>query len=158
MSNATVFFLASALVVLTGSGFTSQQFAGTAYAQWHSQNNAEARARKNKAQKALLQAMELNARVEMMIKQGIDERDKMEGWLDQSYGFLAVAINEMEGVNRMAKFKDPMVERGIKDMYNDGKPETMKARGSIAVGAFDDALEHLAKAKLVHQRFLIVTY
>ncbi len=158
MSNATVFLLTLAMFAVVGGGLPRHEFAGTAYAQWHNQNSGEARVRKNKAQKALLQAMELNARVEVLIKQGSDDVAQMNRLLDQSYSLQAVAINAMEGVNRMAKFKDPLLERGISDMYGTGKPATLRARSDISAGAFDSALEDLAKAKVAHQRFLIVTY
>jgi hypothetical protein len=150
--------LVISVVAVTLAASLLIQFKTTADAQLRSLNNGETRIRKNKAQKALLQAMELNARAEAMIKQGVNEPDKMMQFLDQSYSLQAVAIGEMEGVNRVSKFKDPTVAKSIQDMYDNGKPETMKARGSISVGAFDVALEHLARAKLTHQRFLIITY
>jgi hypothetical protein len=116
------------------------------------------RLRKARARDALLNAMRLNAAVEVMLRQGSDNTGKMLKMLSESYGWQVKSIGQIEGVVREASFKDPTMERGIKDMYDIGKPCTQGAEGDIKNGDYDHALGLLAQAKLAHQRFLVLTY
>lgn len=116
------------------------------------------RIRKSKARDALLKAMTLNAQVEIMLNQGSDQVDKMVDMLSQSYGYQVTAIAQLEGVVREASFKDPMMEQGILDMYEHGKPATMMAQSQIKSGDYGSALGSLAGAKLSHQKFMILLY
>ena len=116
------------------------------------------RLRKSRARDALMNAMRLNASVEVMLRQGSEDTGKMIKMLSESYGWQVKSITQIEGVVREASFKDPTMERGIKDMYDIGKPCTQAAEGDIKNGDFDHALGLLAQAKLAHQRFLILTY
>lgn len=114
--------------------------------------------RKKKSREALSKAMELNAKVEMMIAQGSDNAALMIQMLSQSYGFQITAIGQMEGLEREACFKDAAIEHGIKDMYEIGKPRTQHASSLITAGDFNGALESLAIAKQTHRHFSILLY
>ena len=118
------------------------------------------RLRKQKSQTALYKAMELNAKVVMMLQQGSDQYERMVKMLSESYGFQVVSIGQMEGLVRESCFKDPVIERGIKEMYDHGKPNTQAAENLLRMGNMDinTVLSYLAEAKKIHQKFLLLTY
>ena len=115
------------------------------------------RVRKQKSQTALFKAMELNAKVAIMMQQGSDQNERMIKMLSDSYGYQIVAITQMEGVVRESCFKDPLIEWAIKNMYEQGKPATLRAESKLRNGD-PDILGELESAKQTHQRFLLVTY
>lgn len=116
------------------------------------------RLRKQKAREALAKAMELNAKVEIMLAQGSQDIGKMTQSLSQSYGYQITAINQMEGLQREACFKDPAIDKGILSMYEVGKPNTDRATSLIRMGDFAAAAEALANAKQAHRRYSILLY
>jgi hypothetical protein len=114
--------------------------------------------RKKLGREALTKAMELNARVELMIHQGSDQFEKMNSMLNQSYAEQIKAIGAIEGLVRESCFKDPSMIKGIESMYTEGKPFTMQGAQKIKNGDGPGALESLARAKLAHHRFMIFMY
>ena len=151
------YYLAIALLVTSGLVLMPNVFFATvADAQQRYQENPQLR--KSKARDALVKAMSLNAQVEMMLNQGSDQVDKMVQMLSQSYGYQVTAIAQVEGIVREAKFKDPMMERGILDMYERGKPPTMEAQTYIKTGDYGSALGSLAGAKQTHRKFMTLLY
>jgi hypothetical protein len=94
----------------------------------------------------------------MMIYQNSDQIDNMIKMLSQSYGHQVTAIAQLEGVVREASFKDPMMQRGILDMYERGKPETMLAQTHIKNGNYSAAVNSLKAAKESHRRFMALLY
>ena len=126
----------------------------------HAQNRyrEDPKLRKSRARDALTRAMTLNAQVELMLHQGSGDINRMVQMLGQSYGYQVTSIAQMEGIVREASFKDPIVERGILDMYERGKPATMVAQTQIKNGDYGAALESLATAKDSHRRFMALLY
>src|SRR5258705_3775239 len=110
------YYLAIALLVTPGGVLMPNEFFATV-ADARQRYQEDPKLRKSRARQAMTQAMTLNAQVEMMLNQGSDQVDKMVQMLSQSYGYQVTAIGQMEGIVREAKFKDPMMERGILDMY-----------------------------------------
>ena len=151
------YYLAIALVVTVGWVLMPNKFfASVADAQQRYQEDPKLR--KSRARQALTQAMTLNAQVEMMLNQGSDQIDKMVQMLSQSYGYQVTAIAQVEGIVREAKFKDPMMERGILDMYERGKPPTMQAQSEVKSGDYGSALGSLTTAKQTHRKFMALLY
>ena len=150
-------YLSLAILAAVGFTFLPNFFTRTvAHGQERYRENPQLR--KSKARDALVKAMSLNAQVEMMLNQGSDHVDKMVQMLSQSYGYQVTAIAQVEGIVREAKFKDPMMERGILDMYERGKPPTMEAQTYIKTGDYGSALGSLAGAKQTHRKFMILLY
>jgi len=151
------YYLAITLVVTVGwVPMPNTFFASVADAQQRYQEDPKLR--KSRARQALTQAMTLNAQVEMMLNQGSDQIDKMVQMLSQSYGYQITAIAQVEGIVREAKFKDPMMERGILEMYTSGKPPTMAAQTQVKSGDYGSALGSLAGAKQTHRKFMALLY
>jgi hypothetical protein len=130
--------------------------AGVAHAQ--KRYREDPKIRKSRAREALVKAMSLNAQVEMMLHQSSDQVGKMVQMLAQSYGHQVTAIAQLEGVVREASFKDPLMERGIVDMYERGKPSTMLAQSQIKSGDFGGALQSLKASKDSHRKFMALLY
>lgn len=146
-------------MLVAGSFFVFAEIFTTTAA--YAQNNkyrVDPKIRKGKARQAMMKAMELNAQVEMMIKQGSESAGKMMEMLSQSYGYQVAAIGEAEGLVREAKFKDPVLQQAIKEMYRYGKPGTINAESQIRNGNIHSALGSLAGAKRIHQKFMTLLY
>lgn len=149
--------LAAGILALVGFAFVLSEFSLTvAHAQKRYQENPNLR--KSRARDAMNKAMMLNAQVEMMLLQNSPQVGKMVEMLQQSYGHQVTAIAQLEGVVREATFKDPMMERGILDMYEHGKPATLIAQTQIKNGDYGAALGSLAGAKQSHHRFMALLY
>jgi len=150
-------YLAVGILALGGFAFSLSDLS-TAVAQAQNRYREDPKLRKSRAREALVKAMTLNAQVEMMLIQGSDQAAKMLQMLSQSYGYQVTSIAQLEGVVREATFKDPMMERGILDMYERGKPETMLAQTYIKNGDYPSAVSSLTKAKDCHRRFMALLY
>jgi len=150
-------YFAVAILALGAAHFGPIDFTATvAHAQ--KRYREDPKLRKSRAREALTKAMMLNAQVEMMIYQNSDQIDNMIKMLSQSYGHQVTAIAQLEGVVREASFKDPMMQRGILDMYERGKPETMLAQTHIKNGNYSAAVNSLKAAKESHRRFMALLY
>jgi hypothetical protein len=150
-------YFAIGILALLGVGFIPSDFSTTvAHAQKRYRENPQLR--KSRARDALVKAMTLNAQVEMLLHQGSDQVSKMLQMLAQSYGHQVTSIAQLEGVVREASFKDPIMERGILDMYERGKPSTMLAQTQIKTGDYGAALQSLKAAKDSHRRFMALLY
>ena len=149
--------LSLAFITVVGFVLTPPSFsAPVAYGQQRYQENPTLR--KSKGRDALTKAMTLNAQVAVMLHQGSEQIDDMVRMLGQSYGHQVAAIAQAEGIVREVKFKDPIMERSILEMYEEGKPPTMMAQSQIKGGDYDSALASLAVAKRTHQKFMTVLY
>jgi hypothetical protein len=150
-------YFAVGILALVGFGFLPSDFPTTVA---HAQNRyrEDPKLRKSRAREALTKAMTLNAQVEMMLMQNSDQTAKMIQMLSQSYGYQVTSIAQLEGVVREASFKDPVMERGILDMYERGKPETMLAQTHIKNGDYGAAANSLTNAKASHRRFMVLLY
>jgi hypothetical protein len=157
MHSAVRFYLAAGIVTFLGVGFIASDFSITvAHAQKRYRENPQLR--KSRAREALVKAMTLNAQVEMMLHQNSDQVSQMMQLLSQSYGHQVTAIAQMEGLVREASFKDPIMDRGILEMYEQGKPPTMRAQSDIKRGDYAAALQSLAVAKRTHRKFMQLLY
>lgn len=150
-------YLAVGVLALFGSGIVASEiFTPAAHAQ--KRYREDPKLRKSRAREALVKAMTLNAQVEMMIHKNSGDVAKMVQMLSQSYGYQVNSIAQLEGVVREASFKDPLMERGILEMYTSGKPPTMQAQSEIKSGDYASALNSLAVSKRTHQKFMTLLY
>ena len=157
MHKAVRFYLVIGIVTFLAAGVIPTEFSATvAHAQ--KRYREDPKLRKSRARDALVKAMNLNAQVEMMLHQNSDQVSQMMQMLSQSYGYQVTAIAQMEGLVREASFKDPMMERGILEMYERGKPPTMQAQSDIKRGDYGSALGGLAAAKQTHRKFMALLY
>ena len=113
---------------------------------------------KKNGQAAIFKAMELHAKVVMMLAQGSDNVAAMQKLLDQSYGQQASAIAMMERLKQAEDFRDPIKERLIQNMYDWGKPGTLSVKAQIDNGEFDSALAQLQRIKGLHTQVSTVFY
>lgn len=149
-------FLAMILIPMseaaTFSAVSIPLFASPAAAAQYQENP---RTRKSRGRQAIIKAMELYARVELMLVQGSDDVALMYGMLDKSYGFQQGAGGELAGLNHEAKFKDPTMERLQHEINAFAKPGSLKAKVQIHNHDVEGAIETIRKVQLIHRRVLI---
>ena len=139
-------------------GFILSDFVAAPEALSQKRYREDPKLRKSRARDALVKAMTLNAQVEMMLHQNSGDVNRMVQMLSQSYGHQVTSIAQLEGVVREASFKDPLMERGILEMYTSGKPPTLQAQSEIKSGDYGSALNSLAVSKRTHQKFMTLLY
>jgi len=113
---------------------------------------------KSKGREAIFKAMELHARVAVMLTQGSQDVETMYKLLDQSYGCQADSIGMMERITKSSRFKDPVMLKLIQDMYNWGKPGTLGIKAKISNQEWDSALANLEKVRGLHMQVSTMFY
>ena len=146
--------MALGLLLMPGRIFVAAAHAQAYVSGYHE----DIRMLKNKGRESIFKAMELHAKVAMMITQGSQDVETMKKLLDQSYGFQADSIGMMERINKSLKFKDPIMAKLIKDMYDWGKPGTLVTKSEISNGEFDKALAQLERIRGLHMQVSTMFY
>jgi len=109
------------------------------------------RIRRKTARDHLTAALMANASVTVMLLQGSDDRGRMQKMLTKAYGDYVRAIGALEGLNREAKFQDPLVDQAVSLLYQ-CKGTTAQAEGAAKAGNSQEAMEFLANAKLMTKK------
>ena len=107
--------------------------------------------RRKNAREYLTSALMGNAAVTAMLLQGSDDRSRMEKMLTKAYGDYMRAIGALEGLNREAKFQDPLVDQAVSLLYQ-SKGITMQAEGAAKAGNSQEAMDLLAQAKMMTKK------
>jgi hypothetical protein len=107
--------------------------------------------RRKVAREHLMSAMQLNATAAAMLQQGSDNLGKIGDMLNKAYGDYVRAIGALEGLNREAKFKDPMVDQAVSLLYQ-AKGTTLRAGGAAGEGRPEESLEHLQTARMMTKK------
>jgi len=146
--------MALGLLLMPGRIFVAAAHAQAYVSGYHE----DIRMLKSKGRESIFKAMELHAKVAMMITQGSDDVQTMDRLLDQSYGLQADSIGMMERINKSLKFKDPIMVRLIQNMYDWGKPGTLVTKAEISNGEFDKALATLQRVRGLHMQVSTMFY
>jgi len=115
------------------------------------QYRVDPKIRRKNARDYLTSALTLNATVTVMLLQGSDDRGRMQKMLTKAYGDYVRAIGALEGLNREAKFQDPLVDQAVSLLYQ-SKGTTMQAESAAKAGNSQEAMEFLANAKLMTKK------